>query len=94
MKPQYWIGILAIVGSLTGTVLGLIVSGLKPTTAAENGTIAGIVPGTIVFAIHTTSKNKDDQNEPDCSVDITGVDSFNSTKQRGIWRGSIHASHP
>ncbi|MDY0095547.1 MAG: hypothetical protein RBT80_22865 [Candidatus Vecturithrix sp.] len=61
MKPQYWIGILAIVGSLTGTVLGLIVSGLNPTTAAVTGTIAGIVAGTIVFAIQQ-GKNKDDQN--------------------------------
>ena len=59
MKPQYWIGILAIVGSLTGTALGVIVPSINGTTAAVTGTIIGIVAGTIVFAILQGAKKDD-----------------------------------
>lgn len=51
MKPQYWIGILAIAGSLTGTVLSFISADLNGSKAAVTGTLIGIVAGTILFAI-------------------------------------------
>jgi prepilin signal peptidase PulO-like enzyme (type II secretory pathway) len=59
MKPQYWIGILAIAGSLTGTILGFIFSDLNGSKAAVTGTLIGIVAGTILFVI--LQKDKKDK---------------------------------
>jgi len=58
MKPQYWIGILAIVGSLLGTAIGIIFPNIHGAAAASIGTIIGVVAGTIVFS-SLRSKNKD-----------------------------------
>lgn len=50
MKPEYWIGIMALVGAILGTIIGLIFSPDSGATFAGGGTIAGIATGTGVYA--------------------------------------------
>ncbi len=51
MKPQYWIGILALAGSFTGTILGFIFPDLNGSKPAVTGTLVGIGAGTVLFAL-------------------------------------------
>ncbi len=54
MKPQYWIGILALAGSVAGVIVGLLFS-VDGSRAAVTGTLIGIAAGTILF---TVKRNK------------------------------------
>ena len=49
MKPVFWIGILAIIGSLSGTALSIFIPAIDGSTAATTGTIIGVVAGTLVY---------------------------------------------
>jgi uncharacterized membrane protein YccC len=60
MRPQYWIGIFAIIGSIAGTSLGLIFD-LNSTVVSITGTFVGVVIGTFIFTLqqnNTKDKNK------------------------------------
>jgi hypothetical protein len=61
MKPAYWIGIMALVGSVVGTIIGLIFFPENSVSGATTGLIIGIATGTGIFATQQEQAKKDKQ---------------------------------
>ncbi len=59
MRPEYWIGIMAIVGSVLGTILSFAFPILGGASAAITGTIVGITIGTAIYAIQKKNNTSD-----------------------------------
>lgn len=50
IKPAYWIGIMALIGAISGTIIGLLFPELG-VRGATSGTIIGITIGTVMYSI-------------------------------------------
>jgi hypothetical protein len=52
IKPAYWIGIMAVVGAIIGTIIGFIFPGLE-NRGAVFGMLIGITIGTSMYSTQT-----------------------------------------
>ncbi|MDD5012625.1 MAG: hypothetical protein PHQ66_03215 [Candidatus Nanoarchaeia archaeon] len=57
-NPAYWVGILALAGSLGGFGLSLVFRNIDGTTASSTGTMIGITVGTVIFIALSSKKKK------------------------------------
>ncbi len=58
MRPEFWIGILAVVGSILGVALGQVFEGIDLFTPAI-GTVVGAAAGTAVYAAKQNPPHRD-----------------------------------
>lgn len=61
MKPAYWIGIMAVVGAVIGTIIGLIFFPENSAFSASSGMFIGIATGTGIYAHQQEQAKKDNQ---------------------------------
>lgn len=61
MRPEYWIGILALAGSIPRLVLGQLFEGIDLLTPAI-GTAIGAAAGTAVYAAKQRSDGETDRD--------------------------------
>jgi hypothetical protein len=60
MKPEYWLGIMAVVGAVIGAILGFIFPN-PDTNYAVYGTALGIAAGLVIYTSQKSKASKKDQ---------------------------------
>ncbi|CAG0935798.1 hypothetical protein TFLX_04648 [Thermoflexales bacterium] len=60
MKPEYWLGIMAVAGAVIGAILGFIFPN-PDTNYAVYGTALGIAAGLVIYTSQKSKASKKDQ---------------------------------
>ena len=58
MKPAYWIGIMVVVGSVVGTIVGMLFFPEESVSSASIGVTIGMAAGVTIYAYHTGQRKK------------------------------------